>query len=103
MPGPSTEAEAVVWIQGALQRRLYIIDSHLFKRGRERRFSIHDAKKIIVTATSCVPYLDRTPSADGTCWRLTGTALDGTAAKLGVEAFRDHLGQQIILVTIMDG
>jgi hypothetical protein len=46
--------------------------------------------------------VDGTPLADGTCWRVTGTALDGTGAKIGVEAFRDHLGRQVILITIMD-
>lgn len=41
--------------------------------------------------------------AGGTSWRVTGIALDGTFAKVGVEAYRDHLGRQIILLTIMDG
>jgi len=34
---------------------------------------------------------------------VTGTALDGTTAKVGVEAYKDHLGNQITLITIMDG
>jgi hypothetical protein len=62
-----------------------------------------DAKKIIATATSCAEYPDATILAGGTAWRVTGTALDATTAKVGVEAYRDHLGKQIILITIMDG
>jgi len=64
---------------------------------------VNDAKKIIATATSCAEYLGATILAGGTPWRVTGTALDGTTAKLGVEAYKDHLGKQVILITIMDG
>lgn len=64
---------------------------------------MNDAKKIIATATSCTEHPDATLLAGGTPWRVTGTALDGTTAKVGVEAYKDHLGKQIILITIMDG
>lgn len=103
MPGPKSAGEALPWIQEAIAVGRYIVDAHFDKRARLRRFSVFDAKKIIATATACEPYLDGTPLANGTSWRVTGTALDGTLAKLGVEAFRDHLGRQIILITIMDG
>lgn len=102
MPGPTTEAEALAWIQEALARARYVIDPHFQKRAQQRGFSIFDAKRIAVTASRCEFYVDGTPLADGTCWRVTGTALDGTGAKIGVEAFRDHLGRQVILITIMD-
>lgn len=65
-------ADALVWIQEA-------------KRARTRSFSVNDAKKIIATAASCAEYPDATLLAGGTLWRVTGTALDGTAAKVGVE------------------
>lgn len=51
----------------------------------------------------CEPCEDGPLLAGGTPWRLTGTALDGSVAKVGVEAYRDHLGRQIVLITIMDG
>lgn len=103
MPGPTNTADALVWIQEAITAGRYIVDAHFEKRARTRRFSVNDAKKIIATATSCAEYPDATILAGGTTWRVTGTALDGTTAKVGVEAYKDHLGKQIILITIMDG
>lgn len=103
MPGPTNAADALAWIQGAIAAGRYIVDAHFEKRARTRRFSVNDAKKIIATATSCAEYPDATILAGGTSWRVTGTALDGTTAKVGVEAYKDHLGKQIILITIMDG
>lgn len=92
----------MVWIRDAFAASRYIVDPHFQKRATQRGFSIFDAKKIAATATVCEVYQDGTPLAGGTCWRVTGTALDGTVAKLGVEAFRDHLGRQVIVITIMD-
>ncbi len=103
MPGPTNAADALAWIQEAITAGRYIVDAHFEKRARTRRFSVNDAKKIIATATSCAEYPDATILAGGTSWRVTGTALDGTTAKVGVEAYKDHLGKQIILITIMDG
>ena len=103
MPGPLVPSEALAWIQDASAASRYIVDPHFAKRARARNFSVFDAKKIIATASSCERYRDGTPLAGGTSWRVTGTALDGTIAKVGVEAFKDHLGKQIILITIMDG
>src|SRR5690349_2753952 len=102
MPGPTNAADALVWIQDAITAGRYIVDAHFEKRARTRRFSVNDAKKIIATAISCAAYPDATLLAGGTSWRVTGTALDGTTAKVGVEAYKDHLGKQIILITIMD-
>jgi hypothetical protein len=104
VPGPKTAAEALVWIQEAFTATpaRYIVDPHFQKRCLQRGFSIFDAKKIASTATNCEPYDDGKPLAGGTCWRVGGTALDGMEAKLGVEAFRDHLGRQVIVITIMD-
>ncbi len=103
MPGPTNAPDALSWIQEAVTASRYIVDPHFEKRARVRRFSVFDAKKIIATASVCEPYPDGVPLAGGTSWRVTGLALDGTAAKVGVEAYRDHLGRQIILITIMDG
>jgi hypothetical protein len=102
MPGPATEADALAWIQGAVKSARYIVDAHFHLRARQRGFSLFDAKAIVATAVACERYAEGTPLASGTCWRLTGTALDGTLAKVGAEAFLDHLGRQVILITIMD-
>lgn len=80
----------------------YIIDGHFMKRAKARGFSVQDAKKIVATAKSCTRYADATLLAGGTSWRVTGTALDGSMAKLGVEAYKDRLGSSVILITIMD-
>jgi len=103
MPGPTNAADALVWIKEAITAGRYIVDAHFEKRARTRSFSVNDAKKIIATATSCAEYVDAKRLAGGTSWRVTGTALDGSTAKIGVEAYKDHLGKQIILITIMDG
>ena len=103
MPGPTNAADALTWIQEAIAAGRYIIDAHFEKRAKARSFSVNDAKKIIGTATACDVYPDATLLAGGTAWRVTGTALDATTAKVGVEAYKDHLGKQIILITIMDG
>ncbi|MDX2092984.1 MAG: hypothetical protein SFX73_34385 [Kofleriaceae bacterium] len=103
MPGPKTPAEALPWIQDAMSCGRYILDAHFQKRVQERRFSLHDAKKVVATATACIPYADGPVLAGGTTWRVVGTDLDGATAQLGVEAYKDHLGKWVIVVTIMDG
>ena len=87
VPGPKTAAEALVWVQEAFAAARYIVDPHFQKRCLQRGYSIFDAKKIASTATYCEAYDDGTPLAGGTYWRVSGTALDGTEAKLGVEAY----------------
>lgn len=103
MAGPKTAAEALAWIQTAVAQDKYIVDQHLLKQAEARKFSMQDVKKIIATATACVPYKDGPNLADGTGWRVVGTDLDGNAGKVGVEAYKDHLGKQVILITVMDG
>jgi hypothetical protein len=78
-------------IQEAITAGRYIVDAHFEKRARTRKFSVNDAKKIIATATPCAEYPDATILAGGTSWRVTGTALDGTMAKVGLGA--DHASQ----------
>jgi hypothetical protein len=86
MPGPRNAADALPWIQEAMTAGRYIVDAHFEKRARTRSFSVNDAKKIIATASSCTEYLEGPRLGGGTSWRVTGTALDGTTAQLGVEA-----------------
>ena len=79
----------------------YIPDPHFEKRCRQRRFSIFDAKNIAATATVCSPYPEAEILAGGTCWRVLGKDSDGDVAALGVEAFRDSFGRQVLLITII--
>jgi len=102
MPGPATSVEALAWIQEAVSTGRYLVDPHFRKRCAQRKFTVFDAKRIIGTASVCEPYEADRVLAGGTSWRLTGTATDGSVAKVGVEAFRDHLGKRVILITIMD-
>ena len=68
-------------------------------RCRKRRISFQDARHAIALATRCAPYA-RVPLADGTCWRLWGFDLDGEETAIGFEAFKDHLGRRILLMTV---
>jgi hypothetical protein len=102
MPGPATSKEALVWIREAMVAKRYLVDPHFQKRCRQRGFSVFDAKRIVATATACVPYQGGPALAGGTSWRVTGQAADESVASVGVEAFRDHLGNRVILITIMD-
>jgi hypothetical protein len=103
VPGPKTAAEALVWIQTAVVEEKYIVDQHLIDQCAARKFSVADVKKIIATATQCLEYKDGPNLANGTGWRVCGVDLDGTPGKVGVEAYKDHLGKQVILITVMDG
>ena len=80
----------------------YLVDPHFRKRCQQRGFTVFDAKRIVVTATACVSYQGGPALAGGTSWRIAGRAADESEAMLGVEAFRDHLGNRVILITIMD-
>lgn len=103
MPGPKSAADALVWIQTAVAQNKYILDSHLVRRLRQRGYSVLDVKKIIATATACVAYAGGPNLAGGTGWRVTGTDLDGDPGKVGVEAYKDHLGKWALLITVMEG
>ena len=80
----------------------YIPDVHFERRCRQRRYSIFDAKRIVATSTACEPYPEAPILAGGTGWRVLGQDTDGERAALGVEAFRDSFGRQVILITIME-
>ena len=102
MSGPTDAVDALAWIKDAVAAGRYIPDPHFYRRCDERGFTIFDAKRIVATATKCEPYDAEILLANGTAWRITGTDTDGSEAKLGVEAFEDHLGQRVIIITIMD-
>ena len=103
MPGPTTSAQALQWVREALAARRYLIDPHFRDQCQRRRLTFLDAKKVVETATACIPYKpDRPPrTTSGTSWRVIGEDTEGTETKLGVEAFEDQLGRRVILITIM--
>jgi hypothetical protein len=102
MPGPKTSADALIWVKDAMAAGRYIPDLHFEKRCRQRRYSIFDAKRIAATATTCEPYPEAKILAGGTSWRVFGRDSDGDPAALGVEAFLDSFGRQVLLITIME-
>jgi hypothetical protein len=102
MPGPKTPPEALAWVKEAMAAGRYVPDPHFEKRCRQRCYSIFDAKRIALTATTCAPYPEAACLAGGTSWRVLGRDSDGNRAALGVEAFLDSFGRQVLLITIME-
>jgi hypothetical protein len=99
--GPVTAPEALLWIKDAMASGRYILDTHyLQKRARTRSIPLADVKCAIATATKCVEYKGRQPQAGGTNWRVVGIDTDNDETTVGVEAFKDHLGRRIIVVTV---
>jgi hypothetical protein len=101
MPGPATANDALSWIRDAMARSRYIPAVHLFRRMSERRITLDDLKRATAAATSCMPYSEP-PQHGGTSWRVYGPDVDG-ACEIGVgyEAFRDHLGKRVVIVTVL--
>jgi hypothetical protein len=102
MPGPKTPSDALVWVREAMAAGRYIPDPHFEKRCRQRHYSIFDAKRIAATARTCESYPEAKLLANGTSWRVLGQDSNGDMAALGVEAFLDNFGRQVLLITIME-
>ena len=102
MPGPKTPSDALAWVREAMAAGRYIPDPHFEKRCRQRHYSIFDAKRIAATAKTCEPYPEAKLMASGTSWRVLGQDSNGDMAALGVEAFLDSFGRQVLLITIME-
>lgn len=98
--GPTTATEALVWAQEAITAARYLTDPHFDRRCRQRNITLRDAQNAIRRALRCAPYADGTPLAGGTCWRIVGPDLDGEETTVGVEAFEDHLGRRVLLITV---
>ena len=99
--GPASAAEALAWIKDAMASGRYILDTHYVqKRGRARAVPLSDLKHAIATSVRCMEYEGRSPRAGGTNWRVVGRDTDGEETTVGVEAFEDHLGRRIIIVTV---
>jgi hypothetical protein len=100
---PTSPTEALLWAQEAITSvpRRCILDTHAYKRLRQRRISERALWAAIRNATSCVPYVpERGPLADGTSWRITGPDDDGEVTSVGVETFIDHLGRRLLVITV---
>lgn len=81
-------------------------DEQVVVRGWQRLTdaSVNDAKKIIATATSCTEYLRRTdPGRRNFMASYRNCARRNDGEGVSVEAYKEHLGKPIILITIMDG
>jgi hypothetical protein len=99
MAGPRTAAEAIRWAQTAIANAHYLAhEPHFSNQCAKRRVSPSDWRKAIRTARRCKPS-DRPPTCGGTSWLLIGTDLEGDELSVAVEAFADHLGRRILLVT----
>ena len=102
MPGPKTPSDALAWVREAMAAGRYLPDPHFEKRCCPRHYSIFDAKRIAATARTCEPYPEAKLLANGTTWRVLGQDSTGDMAVLGVEAFLDNFGRQVLLITIME-
>ncbi len=101
MRPPTRPDEALAWAQEALREKRYVVDPHFDKRLQDRNITWRSAWYAIQRATTCVPYEpERGPLAGGTSWRITGTDLSDETTSIGVEAFLDHLGRRVLLITV---
>jgi hypothetical protein len=98
--GPTTAVDALAWAQEAIAASRYLTDPHFDRRCRQRGITLRDAQNAIRRASHCAAYAGGTPLAGGTCWRIVGPDLDGEETTVGVEAFEDHLGRRVLLITV---
>lgn len=101
MPGPQDAAEALRWIQDAMQAGRYVPSVHFYERLAERQIDIQDVFGGIEAATACVRYEQGVAHNGGTCWRVRGESLDGDQeVAVGVEAFLDRRRRRCVLCTV---
>lgn len=102
-PGPGSIRQALPWIRDALAAGRYAVhEPHFGRRCRQRGLSIQDVKNAIKNATRCEPYADRSPTQDGTNWRVTGPNVDGDSIAVGVEAFETQPDRWVLLITLFE-
>ena len=96
--GPTTAIDALAWAQEAIAASRYLTDPHFDRRCRQlsEQPVLGQARR----ASHCAAYAGGTPLAGGTCWRIVGPDLDGEETTVGVEAFEDHLGRRVLLITV---
>jgi hypothetical protein len=98
---PTTASEALRWAQAAMLDARYLVDPHMRKRMVQRRVLWRSIWYAVKNATVCVPYApDGGAHLEGTSWRILGVDPEGEELAVGVEAFVDHLGRRILLLTV---
>jgi hypothetical protein len=98
---PTTTTDALLWIQEALLARRYIVDPHFSKRMSDRNIAFRSVWYAIRNAHVCAAYVpDRGSLAGGTSWRVMGKDHQGAEISVGLEAFVDHLGRRVLLITV---
>jgi hypothetical protein len=100
---PTTPTDALTWAREAISShpRRCILDTHVYKRLRQRNMSERSIWATIRNARSCAPYVpERGPLAAGTSWRIAGPDDEGEMTSVGVETFLDHLGRRLLVITV---
>ena len=74
---------------------------HFYDRLAERRIDVQDVFNAVENAASCTTYAQGVPQNGGTCWRVSGTNIDGDRdVAVGVEAFLDKKRRRCVLCTV---
>ncbi len=101
MKGPTTPSEALSWIKVAVQSGRYLIhEAHMHKRMAQRHVTLQDLRVALLRATRCKPYTPAFRHTDGTAWRVIGRDVDGDELTVGCEAFEDHVGRRVLVITV---
>lgn len=97
---PENSDGARQWIQGAFREGCYSLARHFDERLKERNLTLRDVRHVIERPIHVEPYTGM-PQQGGSCWRVSGHALDfSTEIRVGVEAYLDSQGHRIILCTL---
>lgn len=78
------------------------MSAHFTEQRYERGLDLLDGKNAIEHATGCSPYATGAPRHGGSCWRIYGPGIDVERIVVACEAYKDGLGEQCILITIVD-
>ena len=102
MPGPRNAADALRWIQVAVQQGRYHPSAHFYDRMAEEPLAFDDILWTIEQPFVCETY-DRPPKHGGTCWRIKGrNVLNTRNVWVGCEAYLDAKKHRCILCTAFD-
>jgi len=98
---PTSAADALIWAKEAMIAGRYLVDPHVRKRMVQRAVEWRSLWYAIKNATTCLRYTpDSEARLGGTSWRIIGPDHEGEEIAVGVEAFADHLGRRVLLLTV---
>jgi hypothetical protein len=100
---PTTPEDALRWAKEAIaaKPRRFLLDTHVYVRMAQRDISERSIWHALNNAHTCVAFVpDRPPLTSGTSWRITGPDHEGDETSVGVEAFTDHLGRRLLIITV---